>query len=90
MESYVSRFSRRYKISGGPARTGNVGAIYPSELVLTNYGELLAHVLADSTLDLNGNEAADYLIRAGFVLRKTALVRTAVERARTLRDIEGR
>ena len=90
LESYVSRFSRRYKISGGPARTGNVGAIYPSELVLTNYGELLAHVLADSTLDLNENEAADYLIRAGFVLRKTALVRTAVERARTLRDIEGR
>lgn len=90
LESYVSRFSKRYKISGGPARTDNVGAIYPSELVYANYGELLAHVLADSALDLNGNEAADYLIRAGFVLRKTALVRTAIERARTLRDIKGR
>lgn len=90
LESYVSRFSRRYKISGGPARTDNVGALYPSELVYSNYGELLAHVLADSKLDLNGDEAADYLIKVGFVLRKTALVRTAIERARTLRDIEGR
>ena len=40
--------------------------------------------------DLGGSEAADYLIRAGFVLRKTALVRAAIERARTLRDFEGR
>ena len=90
LESYVSRYSKRYKISGGPARTDNVGAVYPKELNFENYGELLAHVLARSTLDLGGSEAADYLIRAGFVLRKTALVRTAIERARTLRDFEGR
>lgn len=90
LESYVARFSKRYKISGGPARTDNVGAVYPKELNFENYGELLAHALAKSALDLGGSEAADYLIRAGFVLRKTALVRAAIERARTLRDFEGR
>lgn len=90
LESYLARYSDSYTISGGPARSDNVGAIYPKDKKFGNYGDVLAQVLADSTLDLNGNAAADYLIRVGFVLRKTALVKTAMERARTLRDIRGR
>ena len=86
----MARYSDSYTISGGPARSDNVGAIYPKDKKFGNYGDVLAQVLADSTLDLNGNAAADYLIRVGFVLRKTALVKTAMERARTLRDIRGR
>lgn len=90
LESYLTHYSGSYTISGGPARSDNVGAIYPKDKKFGNYGEVLAQALADSTLDLNGNDAADYLIRVGFVLRKTALVKTATERARTLRDIRGR
>lgn len=90
LESYVARYSKRYKINGGPARTGIVGAICPRNHDYPNYGEILAHVLAESTLDLGEEEAADYLIKAGFVLRKTALVRTAIERACTLRNTKGR
>ena len=89
LESYVARYSKRYRINGGPARTGAVGAIYPKNQNYPSYGELLAHVLAKSSLDLSEEEAANYLIKAGFVLRKTALIRTAIEHARALRNNKG-
>ena len=89
LESYLARFSKKYSIMGGPARTDNVGAIYPRNKNFTDYGDLIAHVLANGDIELKGEAAANYLVRLGFVLRKTAFVRTAIERARTLREIKG-
>ena len=75
LESYVKRFSRRYCIKGGsPARTANVGVI-----CLANddrdYNDVVAQVLANSSLKLEEHAVGDYLVRLGFVVKKTTFVK---------------
>jgi hypothetical protein len=89
LESYVKRFSRRYCIKGGsPARTANVGVICPANDD-RDYNDVVAQVLANSSLKLEEHAVGDYLVRLGFVVKKTTFVKKVTEQARVLRDAAG-
>ena len=89
LESYVKRFSRRYCIKGGsPARTANVGVICPANDD-RDYNDVVAQVLANSSLKLEEHAVGDYLVRLGFVVKKTIFVKKVTEQARVLRDAAG-
>lgn len=54
-----------------------------------DYNDVVAQVLANSSLKLEEHAVGDYLVRLGFVVKKTTFVKKVTEQARVLRDAAG-
>lgn len=72
LEHYVSDFSKKYKLvhSGFNAKSA-VGAIVKRTSKIEVFGELITTALADSTINLNKDDALQYLCENGFLARRS-------------------
>lgn len=89
VESFLRRFSRRFTIDGGPARTSYVGGICSADRHFECYEERLAHAVMQDRIPLTEDDVGQYLTQRKFILRRGALVRRVLKLARSLNDQRG-
>ncbi|UYO61176.1 hypothetical protein LNN31_10300 [Acetobacterium wieringae] len=91
LEHYVSDFSKKYKLvhSGFNAKSA-VGAIVKRTSKIEVFGELITTALADSTINLNKDDALQYLCENGFLARRSyGDIDKILDRASMLRRQRG-
>ena len=71
LDSFCAHYSKKYRSIGGPAQKGIIGAIYPTEMKISSYSELLAQVAADSGLELTDSIISNYFSKHKYLLRKS-------------------
>lgn len=71
VESFLRRFSKRYRIDGGPAQTSYVGCISLRNIEYKCYEDKLADVVIQDSVPINEKAIGDYLMLQKFVLRRT-------------------
>ncbi|HJJ44264.1 MAG: hypothetical protein MJ005_01305 [Methanocorpusculum sp.] len=69
LESYCRRFSDKYRYVSPRANSQNIGAIVKIGNT-TDYHQIMAEAVAHSSVELNEAEVFDYLIEAGFLVRR--------------------
>lgn len=89
VESFLRRFSRRFTIDGGPAKSSYVGGICSAGRHFDCYEERLAHAVMQDRIPLTEDDVGQYLTQRKFILRRGAFVRRVLERARSLNDRRG-
>ena len=86
LESYVRRFSKRYRIDGGPAQTSCAGSICPFDMHYNSYEDLLAFVVLQDSVPLNEAKIGDYLVAHKFLLRRGTTVNRVFRKAVRLKE----
>lgn len=90
LESYCKRFSRKFSIDGAPAKSRNIGAIYPKYMQFNSYNDILAKVIAETSLVLFEQEVGDFLSDNSFIARRSApMIRDVIDKAVALRNQGG-
>lgn len=71
LDSFCAHYSKKYRSIGGPAQKDIIGAIYPAEMKISSYSDLLAQVAADSGLELTDSNISNYFSKHKYLLRKS-------------------
>ena len=88
VESYCRRFSKLFKYECITPNSKNAGAIIRNDSKLS-FHQIMAHSLAQSNVKLNEKEVYDFLIEAGFLLRRRYYdIEDLIETAKKLRKGE--
>ncbi len=69
LESYCRRFSKKYRYACITPNSKNAGAIILKENTCS-YHEIMAHAISRTAINISETEVFDYLISAGFMLRR--------------------
>ena len=88
LDSFCAYYSKKYRSIGGPARKGIIGAIYPTEMKISSYSDLLAQVASDSGLELTDNIISNYFSKHKYLLRKSN-INEVLAKAQEIRLKEG-
>lgn len=86
VESFVRRFSKRFRIDGWPAATSYVGCISPKQAEYPSYEDRLAAIVFQDRVVLDEKSIGDYLTSNKFILRRTSVVKTILGKALKLQE----
>ena len=89
VESFLRRFSKRFRIDGGPAQMSYVGGVYSVARRFENYADLLAHAVLQDSVSLTEEAIGHYLTERKYILRRGEIVRRTLERAKILNEQRG-
>lgn len=92
LECYVAFYSERYSLVHGMYnRNCAVGAIVKKNAGYTNFDDLIVDVIADSDILLRKKEVLDFLVRSGYIARRSyANINELIIRANAQRNSKGR
>lgn len=92
LESYAAYYSERYTlVHGGYNRSCAVGAIAQKSAGYGSFDDLIVDVIADSGIPLEKATALDYLVKSGYIARRSyAGIEELLIRANAQRNRKGR
>ena len=87
VESFLRRFSKRFKIDGGPAQTSYVGCISPINSTYASYEDKLAEAVVQDGISISESTVGGYLIDNKYILRRTqSQIKTICNKALKLQE----
>lgn len=89
VESFLRKYSKRFIIEGGPARSSYVGGICSRELHFNTYEDKLAVAVIQDGIPLNESDIGNYLVSKKYILRRTATIKTVLKKALSIREQRG-
>ena len=90
LESFLRRFSREYRIMGGPAQISYVGGICPRSMEFENYEDLLAAAVVQDAVPLEQDAIGRYLTEKKYVLRCSRRVGEILRKPLRLHEQRGK
>lgn len=91
LESYLLNYSQDFVLLNNGTSLNNIaGAVVKSDSCFNNFAEICSDFLAKSEINLNNNEALDYLVNQGLLTRrKYGDIEMVLEEARRARNNKG-
>lgn len=89
LESFLRRFSRKYRLEGGPAQSGYVGGIHPRFTSFDSYEDMLAAAVIQDSVPLDEDAIGRYLTDRKYILRRSRKVKTVFRKALKLYELRG-
>lgn len=86
VESFLRRFSKRFRIDGGPAATSYVGCVSQKQVEYPSYEDRLAVIVLQDRVELNEKAIGDYLTTNKYILRRSNTVKSVLGKAMKLRE----
>jgi hypothetical protein len=86
LESYCRRFSKRFKFQCLSVNSRNVGAIFRKSAGFDDYIDVMASVVANSSVKLEEKAVGDFLFENKYVAQRTNAVQKVAAKARLLRE----
>ena len=90
LESFLRRFSREYRIMGGPVQISYVGGICPRSMEFESYEDLLAAAVVQDAVPLEQDAIGRYLTEKKYVLRRSRRVGEILRKALRLHEQRGK
>ena len=90
VESFLRRFSREYRIMGGPAQISYVGGICPRSMEFESYEDLLAAAVVQDAVPLEQDAIGRYLTEKKYVLRRSRRMGEILRKALKLHEQRGK